>query len=100
MSSTEFKIADLEETLRRHLSKYTGTIITDDLIRLLHAGADLGEHVKQTLQQELQECLHKDIGLLPSADEVRRFIAQVDAFKYEVVAIEQRIESLEQGEQR
>ena len=98
MSETEFNLSGLEETLRHHLPKYTGSVIADDLIRVVRAGASWGEHIKDTLQQELQEWLQQDMDLLPSRERIEQFVRQVGEFESEVESIEQRIKQLQQGE--
>ncbi len=100
MSDTEFNLSGLEEALRRHLPQYAGSIITDDLIRVVRAGASWGEHVKQTLQQELYECLQQDMHLLPSREQVQQFIQQVGELQHELERIEQRIDQLLQGDNK
>jgi ubiquinone biosynthesis protein UbiJ len=97
MSETEFDLAGLEESLRRHLPQYTGTIITEDLIKVMRVGASWGEHIKETLQQELQEWLQQDMDLLPGREQIEEFILQVGEFESEVESIEQRIEKLQKG---
>jgi ubiquinone biosynthesis protein UbiJ len=100
MSETEFDLAGLEESLRRHLPQYTGTIITEDLIQVIRAGASWGEHIKETLQQELHEWLQQDLDLLPGRDQVQQFIAQVGEFESEVKQMEKRMEQLQPGDKK
>jgi ubiquinone biosynthesis protein UbiJ len=97
MNDTEFNLAGLEESLRRHLPQYTGTIIAEDLIRVVRAGAGWCEHINDTLQQELQEWVQQDMGLLPGREQVEQFILQVGEFESKVESIEQRIGQLQPG---
>ncbi len=97
MSSIEFNLADLEDAIKRHLPKYSGSLIADDLVKVVRAGASWGGHIKKTLQQELQECIQQDLQLLPEREMVERFNTQVEEFQREVEQIELRIAQLQKG---
>jgi ubiquinone biosynthesis protein UbiJ len=80
-----------EVNWERHLSRYTGELIAQEVGRLVRGGMAWGEHIADTLGEELRMMLQERNGALPSRDEVTAFLADVDRLRDRVERLERRI---------
>jgi ubiquinone biosynthesis protein UbiJ len=78
----------------RHLSRYTGELIAQEVGRLVRGGMAWGEHIADTLGAELRMMLQERSGPLPGRDEIASFLADVDRVRERVEQLEQRINNL------
>jgi ubiquinone biosynthesis protein UbiJ len=78
----------------RHLSRYTGELIAQEVGRLVRGGMAWGEHIADTLGAELRMMLQEQSGPLPGRDEIAAFMADVEHLRDRVERLEERINRL------
>jgi ubiquinone biosynthesis protein UbiJ len=75
----------------RHLSRYTGELMAQEVGRLVRGGMAWGEHIADTLGEELRMMLQEQQGPLPDRDEISSFVAEVERLSERVEKLEGRV---------
>jgi ubiquinone biosynthesis protein UbiJ len=84
----------------QQLGQYTGELVAEELVAAAQTVADYGQHVRNTLHQELRGWLHEDLQLLPGRGEVESLYQGIQTARDKVDQLEQRLQKLAQGQKR
>ncbi len=77
-----------------HLSRYTGELFAQEMGRVVRGGLAWGEHVANTLRDELQGMLQEEDGPLPKQEEYVALCADIDRLSDRTDQLETRIAAL------
>lgn len=75
----------------QQLSQYTGELVAEELVAAGQTLLDIGQHIRNTLHQEIRAWLHEDLQLLPGQEEAARFYTDVQTTREKLEQLEQRI---------
>ncbi len=78
----------------QQLSHYTGELVAEELVAVGQTLLDTGQHVRNTLHQEIRAWLHEDLQLLPGRGEVDRFFSGVQTAREKLELMEKRFQQL------
>jgi ubiquinone biosynthesis protein UbiJ len=78
----------------RHLSRYTGELVAEEMGNLVRGGMQWGQHIADTLKDELRLMLQEDAGPLPGRDEVDSFRSDVERLRNRMEQLESRVAAI------
>lgn len=74
-----------------HLSRYTGELVAEEVCKVVRGGMAWGEHIADTLADELRLMLQEEQGPLPGRDEADSFRSDLERLRDRVDQLETRI---------
>jgi len=79
-----------------HLSRISGDVIAHQVGRAVRGFSKWASQSLHTLHKDVDEYLHDEVRMLPSRDQVKVFVTDVDMLRNDVERFEKRVERFQQ----